>query len=53
MKTFTFALLVVLSLSSCNTMIGLSRDIRQGADGLEKTARGHKGGDEEAGAPTY
>jgi predicted small secreted protein len=53
MKTYALALLVILSFSSCNTVIGFARDMRQASDGLEKTAHGHKGGGEEAGAPTY
>jgi predicted small secreted protein len=53
MKTIACALFVVLSFSSCNTFIGLARDMRQASEGLEKTANGHKGGGEEAGAPTY
>lgn len=43
-------------LSSCNTMIGLGRDMRMGGEGLEKTANkatgGSSGGDT-SGAPVY
>lgn len=42
--------------SSCNTMIGLGRDMRMGGEGLEKTANkatgGSSGGDT-SGAPVY
>lgn len=54
MKTLFAILLAAFALSSCNTAIGFARDIRQAADGLEKTAHGHKGGDNaETAAPTY
>jgi predicted small secreted protein len=44
-------------LSSCNTMIGLGRDMRMGGESLEKTANkgaggGSSGGDT-SGAPVY
>ena len=44
-------------LSSCNTMIGLGRDMRMGGEGLENTANkatggGSTGGDT-SGAPVY
>ena len=43
--------------SSCNTMIGLGRDMRMGGESLEKTANkgaggGSSGGDT-SGAPVY
>jgi predicted small secreted protein len=42
--------------SSCNTMIGLGRDMRIGGEGLENTANkatgGSSGGDT-SGAPVY
>ncbi|MEO5917680.1 MAG: hypothetical protein ABIS50_25845 [Luteolibacter sp.] len=44
-------------LSSCNTMIGLGRDMRMGGEGLEKTANktngGSSGGGDTSGAPVY
>jgi len=52
------AVAVAAALSSCNTMIGLGRDMRIMGDGMEKTAnkaqgpRGGSGGDT-SGAPVY
>jgi predicted small secreted protein len=46
---------VVLS-SSCNTMIGLGRDMRIGGEGLENSANkvtGGSGGGDTSGAPVY
>jgi len=45
-------------LSSCNTMIGLGRDMRMGGEGLENTANkavggGGAGGGDVSGAPVY
>ena len=44
-------------LSSCNTMIGLGRDMRIGGEGLEnaanKSAGGSSGGGDTSGAPVY
>lgn len=44
-------------LSSCNTMIGLGRDMRMGGEGLENTATkasgGGSGGGDTSGAPVY
>ncbi len=45
-------------LSSCNTMIGLGRDMRMGGEGLENTANkasggGSSGGGDTSGAPVY
>lgn len=40
MKTFAIAALLVLGLTSCNTMIGMGRDFRQLGQGLEHTAHG-------------
>ena len=42
--------------SSCNTMIGLGRDLRMGGEGLENTANkanGGSGGGDTSGAPVY
>lgn len=42
--------------SSCNTMIGLGRDMRMGGEGLEKTASKTSGGSssgDTSGAPVY
>jgi predicted small secreted protein len=43
--------------SSCNTMIGLGRDMRMGGEGLEKTASktsgGNSSGGDTSGAPVY
>ena len=43
-------------LSSCNTFIGLGRDMRMGGEAMEKTATrgsGGGGGGEASGAPVY
>ena len=44
-------------LSSCNTIIGLGRDMRMGGEGLEKTASktsgGNSSGGDTSGAPVY
>ncbi len=43
-------------LSSCNTMIGLGRDMRIGGEGLENTSNkvtGGSGGGNTSGAPVY
>lgn len=40
MKMFAMAALLVLGLSSCNTMIGIGRDFRQLGAGLEHKAHG-------------
>jgi predicted small secreted protein len=58
MKT---TLLIVLSAtallsSSCNTFIGLGRDLRIAGEGMEKTAdkaSGGSGGGDTSGAPVY
>ena len=44
--------------SSCNTMIGLGRDMRIGGEGLENSANkvsggGSSGGGDTSGAPVY
>jgi predicted small secreted protein len=48
---------VAVLFTSCNTMIGLGRDMRMGGESLEKTANktgggGSSGGDT-SGAPVY
>lgn len=56
MKLVIASLLLVVSLSSCNTIIGLARDMRQAGEGLEKAAQGKAGGGgggDDMGAPTY
>jgi predicted small secreted protein len=43
-------------LSSCNTFIGLGRDMRLGGEAMEKTANkgaGGGGGGDTSGAPVY
>lgn len=47
--------LVALSfgLTSCNTVIGFARDMRQAGEGLEKSAQGKQNGGGDLGAPTY
>ncbi len=46
-----------LLLGSCNTMIGIGRDMRMGGEGLENTANkaagGGGGGGDTSGAPVY
>lgn len=55
MKIVIASILLVVSLSSCNTLIGIARDMRQGGESLEKAAQGKAGGGggEDMGAPTY
>jgi predicted small secreted protein len=59
MKTTLLIALAATALlsSSCNTFIGLGRDMRIAGEGMEKTADkasggGHSGGDT-SGAPVY
>lgn len=51
------AVAVATALSSCNTMIGLGRDMRMAGDGMEKAANkaqtGSGGGGDTSGAPVY
>ncbi|NQX00545.1 Entericidin EcnAB [bacterium] len=49
---------VAVLFSSCNTMIGVGRDMRMGGEGLEKTATkatsgGSSEGSDTSGAPVY
>lgn len=49
---------VAVLFSSCNTMIGLGRDMRMGGEGLENTANkatggSSSGGGDTSGAPVY
>jgi predicted small secreted protein len=48
---------VAVLFSSCNTMIGLGRDMRMGGEGLENTANKATGGGsssgDTSGAPVY
>ena len=49
------AALSVLALSSCNTMIGVGRDLRLLGEGMETKARSSGGGadQQQSGAPVY
>lgn len=60
MKFTLFITIAAVSVlfSSCNTMIGLGRDMRMGGEGLEKAANkssggGSSGGGDTSGAPVY
>jgi predicted small secreted protein len=54
MKILISTLLLSFALSSCNTTIGVARDMRQAGEGLEKAAQGKQSGaTEDVGAPTY
>ncbi|MEP4078225.1 entericidin EcnA/B family protein [Haloferula sp.] len=60
MKKIAFGILAVFALGSCNTTIGLGRDLRQLGTGMENKAHGKKfdgserGSDEsEENLPTY
>ena len=44
MKLVIASILFVISLTSCNTIIGVARDMRQGGEGLEKAAQSKSGG---------
>ena len=46
-------LIIAFSLTSCNTVIGFARDMRQAGEGLEKAAQGKQTGGGDLGAPTY
>jgi predicted small secreted protein len=48
----TLAIATVLT-SSCNTFIGLGRDMRIAGEGMEKTANKNTGGEDTSGAPVY
>jgi predicted small secreted protein len=39
--------------SSCNTFIGLGRDMRIAGEGMEKSASKNKGSGDTSGAPVY
>ena len=58
-RIFTLAAVAVAAVlfSSCNTMIGLGRDMRIGGEGLEKAANKSTGGSsssgDTSGAPVY
>ena len=43
MKLVIATFLIAISLNSCNTTIGLARDMRQAGEGLEKAAQGKQG----------
>jgi predicted small secreted protein len=58
MKTTLLIALAATALfsSSCNTFIGLGRDLRIAGEGMEKTAdkaTGSSGGGDTSGAPVY
>lgn len=55
MKKVLILIVSLFALNSCNTLIGLGRDMRQAGEGLEKTAKKSKGENAEgdAAAPTY
>ena len=55
MKYALILLVGLFALNSCNTLIGLGRDMRQAGEGLEKTAKKTKGENAEGdvAAPTY
>ena len=53
MKLVLASILLVVSLTSCNTTIGVALDMRQAGEGLEKAAQGKQGGGADTGAPTY
>ena len=42
MKIFAIAGLLMMGLSSCNTFIGMGRDIRQMGEGMEHVAHGKR-----------
>ena len=39
--------------SSCNTFIGMGRDMRIAGEGMEKSATKNSGGGDTSGAPVY
>mgnify|MGYP000258099886 FL=1 len=55
--TLTVVAVAAVLFSSCNTMIGLGRDMRIGGEGLEKSANKATGGSsssgDTSGAPVY
>ncbi len=58
MKCILFAVLATAAVlsTSCNTFIGLGRDMRIAGEGMEKVANktsGGSGGDDMSGAPVY
>lgn len=57
MKALSIIVLAVAAMvsTSCNTMIGIGRDMRIGGEGLEKVAAKANGGssDTHSGAPVY
>lgn len=57
MKQLVLGIAVILCLGSCNTIIGMGRDIKQLGDGMENTAHGRKWDGSEAtpqeNLPTY
>ena len=59
MKRIFVGLLLVMGLSSCNTFIGMGRDMRQLGEGMENAANRKNGGNDQQGnaegenLPTY
>jgi predicted small secreted protein len=56
LKSVAFGIIGLVALSSCNTTIGLGRDIRVLGTEMEKTAEqqaGEAGADQQSGAPVY
>lgn len=53
MKYILSVMVLTFGLTSCNTVIGFARDMRQAGEGLEKAAQGKQNGGGDLGAPTY
>lgn len=57
LKYFALAVGIALAFTSCNTFIGIGRDMRIAGEGMEKAANkasgGHDGGEDTSGAPVY
>jgi predicted small secreted protein len=56
LKSVALGIIGLVALSSCNTTIGLGRDIRVLGTEMEKTAEQQAGGvgsDQQSGAPVY
>ena len=56
LKTGIFGIMALAALSSCNTTIGMGRDLRSLGTEMEKKAEEKAGGgtlDQQSGAPVY
>lgn len=53
MKMLAPVLLIAVCLSSCNTMIGFGRDLRQLGEGMENRATGNDYDSNDTNVPTY